>query len=87
MVSPMVYEGLSAADKKAFKEAGIQAAQAMRGFVDNVEKNGVEQLKSEGMEVVTNVDRKSFEEAVAPVYPEYAKKFGKELLDGIKNTQ
>jgi TRAP-type C4-dicarboxylate transport system substrate-binding protein len=39
------------------------------------------------MEVVTNVDRKSFEEAVAPVYPEYAKKFGKELLDGIKNTQ
>ena len=87
MVSPMVYEGLSAADKKAFKEAGIQAAQAMRSFVDNVEKNGVEQLKSEGMEVVTNVDRKSFEEAVAPVYPEYAKKFGKELLDGIKNTQ
>ncbi len=38
------------------------------------------------MEVVTNVDHKSFEEAVAPVY-QYAKKFGKELLDGIKNTQ
>ena len=59
----------------------LRTAQAMRSFVDNVEKNGVEQLKSEGMEVVTNVDRKSFEEAVAPVYPEYAKKFGKELLD------
>lgn len=87
MVSPVVYNGLSDADKKLFQDAALQGAQAMRTFVDNIEKNGVEQLKGEGMAVVTTVDRKSFEDAVAPAYAEYYKKFDKALIESIKNTQ
>jgi TRAP-type C4-dicarboxylate transport system substrate-binding protein len=82
-----VYGGLSDADKQALVEAAKKAAQAMRDFVDNVEKNGVEQLKSEGMEVVTTVDRKSFEDAVAPAYEDYYKRFDKKLIDDIRNTR
>ncbi len=60
----------------------------MRGFVDNVEKNGVEQLKSEGMEVVTNVDRKKLRRGRRPGVPRVREKVRqKSLLDGIKNTQ
>ena len=87
MVSPTVYGGLSDADKQAFIEAGKKAAQAMRAFVDNIEKTGVEQLKSEGMEVVTTVDRKSFEDAVAPAYEDYYKRFDKKLIEDIRNTR
>lgn len=87
MVSPTVYDGLSAGDKKLFQEAAMKAAQAMRAFVDNVEKTGVEQLKAEGMQVVTTVDRKSFEDAVAPAYAEYYKKFDKALVESIRNTK
>ena len=68
-------------------EAGKKAAQAMRAFVDNIEKTGVEQLKSEGMEVVVTVDRKSFEDAVAPAYEEYYKRFDKKLIEDIRNTR
>ncbi|PKO55585.1 MAG: C4-dicarboxylate ABC transporter substrate-binding protein [Betaproteobacteria bacterium HGW-Betaproteobacteria-21] len=87
MISPVVYDGLPEADKKLFQEAALKAAQAMRGFVDGVEKNGVEQLRAEGMQVVTTVDRKSFEDAVAPAYAEYYKKFDKALIESIRNTQ
>ncbi|AWI75435.1 C4-dicarboxylate ABC transporter substrate-binding protein [Parazoarcus communis] len=87
MVSPTVYEGLSDAEKQQFLEAARKASQAMRDFVDNVEKTGVEQLKAEGMEIVTKVDRKSFEDAMAPVYPEYYKKFDKALIESIRNTR
>ncbi len=83
LVSPAVYEGLSDADKAAFQEAGKQAALAMRGFVDNIEQSGVEQLKSEGMQV-TEVDRKAFEEAVKPVYPQYYKKYDQKLIEAIQ---
>ena len=87
MVSPTVYGGLSDADKQAFIEAGKKAAQAMRAFVDNIEKTGIEQLKSEGMEVVVTVDRKSFEDAVAPAYEDYYKRFDKKLIEDIRNTR
>lgn len=87
MVSPTVYAGLSDADKQAFVEAAKKGAQAMRAFVDNIEKTGVEQLKSEGMEVVVTVDRKSFEDAVAPAYEEYYKRFDKKLIEDIRNTR
>ena len=44
-------------------------------------------LVQEGMEVVTTVDRKSFEDAVAPAYEEYYKRFDKKLIDDIRNTR
>ena len=87
MVSPTVYAGLSDADKQAFVEAAKKGAQAMRAFVDNIEKTGIEQLKSEGMEVVVTVDRKSFEDAVAPAYEDYYKRFDKKLIEDIRNTR
>ncbi|MEI2417730.1 TRAP transporter substrate-binding protein [Orrella sp. JC864] len=83
LVSASVYERLSDADKAAFRQAGEQAAQAMRAFVDDIEKTGVEQLKAEGMQV-TEVDRKAFQEAVAPVYPQYYKRYDRKLIEAIQ---
>ena len=42
-----------------------------------VEANGVAELRSAGMEVITDVDRTKFQEALEPAYAEYSKKFGK----------
>ena len=53
----------------------------------DVAMNVVEQLKSEGMEVVTTVDRKSFEDAVAAAYEDYYKRFDKKLIEDIRNTR
>ncbi len=86
LMSPSAYDGLSDADKAKFKEAAAVSAKAMRDFVDNVEKVGVEELKSHGMAVNT-VDHAAFVKAVEPVYPQYYKQFGQDLVDAIRNTQ
>ena len=84
--SPSVYNALTDEEKAKFDEAGKLAAKAMRDFVDNVEKDGVQTLKDAGMQV-NEVDRKPFAEIVQKVYPEYHKKFTKELIESIQNTQ
>ena len=86
LMSPSVYDGLSDADKALFKKAGVDAAQAMRNYVDAIEKSGLEEVKKQGMQVNT-VDHAAFVKAVQPVYPQYYKQFGKELVDSIQNTQ
>ena len=86
LMSPSVYNGLSDELKDAFKQAGVEAAQAMRGYVDDIEQSGIEQVKKEGMEVNT-VDHEAFVQAVQPVYPQYYKQFGQELVDAIQNTK
>lgn len=86
LMSPNVYNGLSDADKAMFKTAGVQAAVAMRDYVDGVEKSGLEELKKQGMQINT-VDHAAFVKAVEPVYPQYYKQFGKELVESIRNTQ
>ncbi|MER1966638.1 TRAP transporter substrate-binding protein [Castellaniella sp. GW247-6E4] len=86
LMSPSAYGALSDADKAKLKEAAAVSAQAMRAFVDNVEKVGVEELKSHGMAVNT-VDHAAFVKAVEPVYPQYYKQFGQDLVDAIRNVQ
>ncbi|BBK42597.1 periplasmic substrate-binding transporter [Allostella vacuolata] len=79
------WDGLNDADKAAFKAAGKAAAAAMRRFVDEVETKGVETLKGQGMQVVTSVDTAKFQTVLAPAYAEYAKRFGQERIDRIRN--
>ncbi|MGP1614979.1 MAG: TRAP transporter substrate-binding protein [Pollutimonas bauzanensis] len=86
LMSPSVYDGLSDADKAKFKAAGHDAAIAMRDYVDAVEKSGIDDVKKGGMQVNT-VDHAAFVKAVEPVYPQYYKQFGKELVESIRNTQ
>src|SRR3546814_6425155 len=87
LMSANVYEGRSDAEKASFKTAGKASAQAMRDYVDNIEKTGVEQLRKEGMQVTTDVDRDAFAAAVQPAYAEYYKKYDKSLIDAIRNTK
>ena len=37
------------------------------------------------MEVITDVDRAKFQQALEPAYAEYSKRFGKETIDRIRN--
>lgn len=86
LMSPSVYDGLSDDVKDIFKQASKESAIAMREYVDNVEQSGIEQVKKEGMEV-NEVDHAAFLEAVQPVYPQYYKQFGQELVESIQNTK
>ncbi|MDY0308324.1 MAG: TRAP transporter substrate-binding protein [Castellaniella sp.] len=86
LMAPAVYDGLDDAAKEKFKQAATAGVQAMRAYVDQVELDGIETLKANGMQV-NPVDHAAFVQAVQPVYPQYYKQFGQDLVDAIRNTQ
>jgi TRAP-type C4-dicarboxylate transport system substrate-binding protein len=85
ILSPSVWNQLNDQEKQAFKEAAKAGAAAMRKKAFDDAENGVAELKKQGMEVVTELDRKAFEDALKPAFAEYAKRFGQEKIDEIRN--
>ena len=84
LMSPKLWNSLSEADKAHFREAAKVGSAAQRKKVNDDENAGIAQLKSDGMEVVTNVDGQAFRNAMTPVWSEFAKKYG---ADNIKRIQ
>jgi tripartite ATP-independent transporter DctP family solute receptor len=79
------FDALSADDKAAFIAAAKLGGTASRQFAATAEKNGVAQLAQSGMQVVTNVDRAKFAAAMAPANPVFAKQFGGNLIEQIRD--
>lgn len=84
IISPNVWNKLSAADKQVFLEAGKKAAAAQRKKVNDDEATGIAQLEKEGMQVVKRVDGDSFRKAVAPAYQQFAREFGADRIAAIQ---
>lgn len=78
------FDKLSAADKKAFLEAAKEGTKANRARVDADDATGVTSLRAKGMSVVENVDKPKFVAALAPVYADFEKQFGKANIDKIR---
>ena len=87
IVSPGFWNGLTDAQKATFTQGAKVGALASRAFVDAVEKKGVEEAKSHGMQVVTQVDQAAFRTALEPAYKQYATKFGQKTLDAIASVK
>jgi TRAP-type transport system periplasmic protein len=79
------FEKLSDADKKNFLEAAKVAVAANRARVDEDDAKGVAELRGKGMTVVETVDKARFVQALAPVYVEFDKQFGKANIEKIRN--
>ncbi|WP_168220485.1 TRAP transporter substrate-binding protein [Azospirillum thermophilum] len=85
ILSPSVWNKLNDQEKGWFKQAALAGAKAMRKKAEDDAANGIEELKRQGMEVVTDVDVAAFQEALKPAYAEYARKFGQDKIDAIRN--
>lgn len=46
----------------------------------------MEALREQGMEVVTEIDRAAFIKALEPAYASFAKRFGQDKSDTIRNV-
>ena len=79
------WDKLSAADKQAFLDAAKEAVKVNRARIDEDERNGVAYLRSKGMQVVDDVDRSKFQEALAPVFTELSKRFKAADIERIRN--
>jgi tripartite ATP-independent transporter DctP family solute receptor len=81
------FDKLSAADKTAFLEAAKEGVKANRLRVDSDEKMAVADLRAKGMTVVDQVDKTRYQTALAPVYTDFEKQFGKANLERIRNVK
>lgn len=82
-----LWDKLSDADKEAFTEAAREGVKANRARIDADERTGVEYLRSKGMQVIENVDRSKYQEALAPVFVEFGKKFGEANIARIRDSK
>lgn len=85
LVSKPFYDNLSDVDKQAFRDGAAKGVAAMRAFVDDVEKTGVETMKERGMQVneLSAEQKAAFQEALKAAYEQYYDKYGKDLIDSI----
>ncbi|WP_048645059.1 TRAP transporter substrate-binding protein [Nitratireductor soli] len=89
LVSRQLWEGMTPEDQQVFKDAAKEAVAAMRAYVDNVETSGVEQLKTEGMEIstLTIEEKADFQKTLAPAYEKYYGQYDKATIDQIIATE
>jgi tripartite ATP-independent transporter DctP family solute receptor len=79
------FDKLAPADQAAFLEAAKVATAANRARVDEDDAKGVAELRGKGMQVVESPDKAKFVAALAPVYADFEKQFGKASIDRIRN--
>lgn len=87
LMSKSAWDGLNKEQQGWFREAAKTSAKATRDAVSKIEKDGVAFLRGKGMTVVTDVDKSKFQAAVSPAYDLYAKEYGAELIERIKNSK
>jgi tripartite ATP-independent transporter DctP family solute receptor len=85
LMNKAAFDKLSAADQAAFLEAAKVATAANRARVDDDDAKGVAELRGKGMQVVESPDKAKFVAALAPVYADFEKQFGKANIDRIRN--
>ena len=87
ILSPAVWNKLSDDDKAVFVAAAQAGAEATRKRVNADEDAGIAILRSEGMQVIEQVDGESFRQAVTPAYVEFANEFGADNIRAIQAVQ
>jgi len=68
------------------REAALDAEKYFVKIYSEDESKAIGWLKEKGVQVVADVDKAAFEKKVQPVYDNYVKKYGKDLLEGIKTA-
>ena len=85
IAAPATFNRLSEVDRKALVDAARVGAAAMRKRVSEVEAQALEALQKEGVIVESGIDKSKFQAALTPAYADYAKKFGNQTLERIRD--
>ena len=89
LMSPAAFNKMSDADRRAIVQIAREGAQISRQRVEQLERDGIEQLRTGGMQIRTlsAAEKSGFQNALAPAYAEYAKRFGQANIDAIRNAR
>ena len=68
VMSQKAWESLSAEDQKIFREAALRSSRFMREKWRDLEEHSRKQAEDAGVTIITDIDRKPFEAAMAGIY-------------------
>ena len=68
VMSQKAWPSLSAEDQKIFREAALRSSRFMREKWRDLEERSRKQAEDAGVTIVTDLDRKPFEAAMAGIY-------------------
>jgi tripartite ATP-independent transporter DctP family solute receptor len=72
VISLKAWRSLSADDQQIFREAALRSSQFMREKWRDLEEQSQHKAEAAGITVVKDIDRKPFEDAMAPIYAKAA---------------
>ncbi|MGX0878092.1 tripartite ATP-independent transporter DctP family solute receptor [Roseovarius sp. MBR-154] len=88
LASPILFDGLTEEQQGWFRQAAKASAAATRAEVNRLEEAGVEMLRENGMEVITDIDKAPFAKLAAESsYSVYTDQYGSEMVDRIKAVE
>lgn len=87
VMSKTAWDALDPAERKVFTEAARTAGQVSREAAGRAEREGVDELRKAGMNVVASVDRAAFEQSLQSVTAGFSAKFGAETIQQIKSIR
>ncbi len=74
-------------DRVLFIETAVEVAKLQRKGNRDAEEQKLKEIEAKGVTVVRDVDRASYERAMAPAMARWYKAFGKDRIDAIKTQQ
>jgi tripartite ATP-independent transporter DctP family solute receptor len=80
-----MFEQLDPADQEALITAAKAGAEAT--WQMHTDDQRLAELKTAGMQIVEQIDRQPFIDAVKPLEPEFEKRFGKDVIAAIRSTR
>ncbi|MGA9016988.1 MAG: DctP family TRAP transporter solute-binding subunit [Acetobacteraceae bacterium] len=86
VMSPDAFDELSAEDKASFADAARAGGLASRKFAADAQTAGVAALQQAGMTVQISIDRGRFASAMAGANAEFEKRFGRDLIERIRQA-
>src|SRR3954469_20046211 len=88
VMSKKAWESLSADDRKLFREAAQQSNLFMRAKWQELEQRSRQQAEAAGVTIVTDFDRKPFEDAMAGIYAKARRDpAATKLIERIRNVE
>src|SRR5882757_50767 len=88
VMSQKAWEGLSAEDRKIFREAAIRSSHFMHEKWKDLEQQSRQQAENAGVTIVTDFDRKPFEAAMAAIYAKAQRDpAAAELIERIRKVE
>jgi tripartite ATP-independent transporter DctP family solute receptor len=88
VMSQKAWESLSEPDRTIFREAAVQSSQFMREKWKDLEERSRRQAEAAGVTIVTDIDRKPFEAALAGIYQKAQRDAAAaELIERIRKVE